>query len=236
MATKAIRATEDKRSHWEREWRSGKGPSTDHINYLIRGSDVDGKKVLEIGCGNLEFSYLRERTASYIGIDISSNALIGAMLRHPGIMLIQADAASLPFADRTFETAVAVCITTCLGWGAKEMIREAGRVLRTDGILVFDIVHRDLYAKHSIYSHNVDPIGEHDYGMLFNNRTKNWAIMTYDEAGIEKLLNEVGLRVKDMRVLTHYELSNMGTPIYERIRVSQDDDVKSTMIVTATPK
>jgi len=223
---------------WDDAWRPDKyGASTSYGPSLIRTEDVKDKRVLEIGCGDLFFSYHLDHVGEYIGVDISPNALLRARENFPKGTFVQADASvSLPFTDRSFDTVLAIETITCSGPDAKGILKEAGRVLYSNGELIFDVFHKDLVTTHSKYKPNVELIGELDYGTLLRNRITNNDVITFDEEGIAKLLGSVGLRVENMHVMTDYERSNMGVPIYERTDKPPEGDIKSLMFVVATPE
>ena len=67
-----------------------------------------GADVLDIGCGTGNYTTaLGERGYEMLGIDRSGLMLRTARAKAPGLPLIGADAANLPFSNRTFDGAVA---------------------------------------------------------------------------------------------------------------------------------
>jgi SAM-dependent methyltransferase len=108
--------------------------------------DVEGARVLEVGCGSAPCSrWLARAGARPVALDLS-----GAMLRHAAqlgeatgtpVPLIQAGAERLPFADESFDVA-------CSAFGAvpfvaepEQVMREVARVLRPGGRWVFAVNH-----------------------------------------------------------------------------------------------
>jgi len=101
---------------------------------------VDGRFVLELGCGAAHWSAaLAARGARVVGLDISR-----AQLRHAGtgtgtgsrVHLVQADARSLPFADRSFD--VVLSDYGGMSWADPyRTVPEVARVLRPGGQLAF---------------------------------------------------------------------------------------------------
>lgn len=108
--------------------------------------DVDGRRVLEVGCGAAQCSrWLTGRGASVAGIDLSA-----AQLRHSAsidrrlgtrVSVLVAEASALPFGNERFDIA-------CSAYGALPFVadaaavqREVARVLRPGGRWVFSVTH-----------------------------------------------------------------------------------------------
>jgi SAM-dependent methyltransferase len=108
--------------------------------------DVDGRRVLEVGCGAGQCArWLVARGADAVAFDVS-----GAMLGHArrrgaatglDVPLVQADAQRLPFGNEVFDLA-------CSAYGALPFVadsagvmREVARVLRPGGRWVFSVSH-----------------------------------------------------------------------------------------------
>lgn len=103
--------------------------------------DVDGKLVLEYGCGGAQFSTaLAQQGANVVGLDISANQLRHAQ-RHAAeqgqdVPLVQASAHMTPFGDASFDVVFS-------DYGATTFVDpyltvpEAARLLKPGGIFVF---------------------------------------------------------------------------------------------------
>jgi ubiquinone/menaquinone biosynthesis C-methylase UbiE len=108
--------------------------------------DVEGRRVLEVGCGAAQCSrWLVRAGAEPVGVDLSAGQLAhGRRLnRRTGVdvPLVQADAQRLPFGDASFDLA-------CSAYGAipfvadsAAVMREVARVLRPGGRWVFSTTH-----------------------------------------------------------------------------------------------
>lgn len=97
---------------------------------------IDGRKVLELGCGAARWSAsLARRGARVVGLDISRG-----QLRHAeevnGLDLVLADAQSLPFADGSFD--LILSDYGGMSWADPyRTVPEVARVLRPGGQLAF---------------------------------------------------------------------------------------------------
>ncbi|MGZ0150631.1 class I SAM-dependent methyltransferase [Kribbella sp. WER1] len=105
---------------------------------------------LDIGCGTgRNFESIRASGRSVVGLDFSIDQLGRARMRTDG-PLLHGDAAVLPFADASFDTAITVWISTDVDdFGA--VLREAARVLRPGGVLVAYGVHPCFNGPHVVY-------------------------------------------------------------------------------------
>jgi SAM-dependent methyltransferase len=108
----------------------------EHDLILKLTGPVAGMRVLEVGCGDgLLAVELERRGALVVGIDASQSMLAGARHRDAELMLCQALAEQLPFADASYDLVVAVTIL-CFVEDADRTFRELSRVLRPGGRLV----------------------------------------------------------------------------------------------------
>ncbi|GAB2477768.1 class I SAM-dependent methyltransferase [Streptosporangium sandarakinum] len=95
---------------------------------------------LDIGCGTgLYLEAIRSTGRTVVGLDRSADQLRLARGRD-GAPLLQGDATRLPFAAGTFATVTALWVSTDVGDFAG-LVREAARVLRPGGMLLFYGVH-----------------------------------------------------------------------------------------------
>lgn len=108
--------------------------------------DVDGARVLELGCGAASCArWLAKRGADVVGLDISAgmlrHATAGSAESGVDVPLVQASADALPFPDDTFDI-------VCSAFGAVPFVADVGtviaevaRVLRPSGRWVFAVTH-----------------------------------------------------------------------------------------------
>ncbi len=157
---------------------------------------LDGKKILEIGCGEGLFLSKIARTKKnvvVVGMDIWKDILIRARQRMQSeghgrnIELIQADAVSLPFADNIFDSVV--CINVFFNLPGEEHVikslKEISRVLKKEGNVFFDIrnsLNPLLYFKYKL-------------ARYYDETVKNLPLRTYNLRKIKLYLEESGFKI-----------------------------------------
>jgi SAM-dependent methyltransferase len=100
-----------------------------------------GRRTLDLGCGEGRASRdLKEMGHHVIGVDVSATMLTAARVTDPSIDTCLADAARLPFGDRSFDCVIAFMSLQDVDEMATA-IMEAARVLETGGRLCLAIVH-----------------------------------------------------------------------------------------------
>jgi SAM-dependent methyltransferase len=129
------------REHWAREritWGVWSTPE-DEIRVL---PDVDGKDVIELGCGTAYFgAWLKKRGARrVVGVDVTPAQLETARRMDAefrlGLELIEANAEDVPLPDEQFDLALSE-FGASLWCDPRKWIPEAARLLRIGGDLVF---------------------------------------------------------------------------------------------------
>lgn len=108
-------------------------------------------EVLEIGVGAGKIAIpLCKRSINIIGVDLSMEGLqrSKAASADSSLQLVQGSAFDLPFSDGAFPLVYAIQVLHLFGDDLRlELFREVSRVLRSDGIFVFDILNK--------YSHSI---------------------------------------------------------------------------------
>jgi len=95
---------------------------------------IEGRFVLDLGCGPGIIASFYPKNADVIGLDFSSLMLKRAVKRIQKLVL--GDSLSLPFRNRTFE--VVTCFFVASDYAGKEKIlSEAFRVLETEGVFLY---------------------------------------------------------------------------------------------------
>jgi ubiquinone/menaquinone biosynthesis C-methylase UbiE len=108
--------------------------------------DVDGLRVLEVGCGAAMCSrWVASRGGRPVAFDLSAGMLRHArsLARTTGVRvpLVQADAQFLPFADASFDVAFTAFGAVPFVADSARLMREVARVLRPGSRWVFAVTH-----------------------------------------------------------------------------------------------
>jgi len=108
--------------------------------------DVDGRRVLEIGCGSAPCSrWLRRAGAEPVALDVSGGMLARAaeLNRSTGLAvpLLQADAGALPLADASVDLVCSAFGGLPFVSDAQTVLTEIARVLRPGGRVVASVNH-----------------------------------------------------------------------------------------------
>lgn len=120
-------------------------PSVGGPQFLELLGEVDGQRVLDLGCGNGQLTEeLRQRGARAVGIDISSESLRAARELYPAVDFREMDGAHLKaFESGSFDKVVMFMVLLVVEDEAtlKSIFAECRRVLKTAGELCFATAH-----------------------------------------------------------------------------------------------
>ncbi len=109
--------------------------------------DVEGKDVLEVGCGSAPCArWLSARGARAVGLDISAAMLAKgreamSLAGAEPVPLVQASAEALPFADASFDVACSAFGAVPFVADSANVMAEVARVLRPGGSWTFAVNH-----------------------------------------------------------------------------------------------
>lgn len=87
-----------------------KDPERTETKYLHKFADFNGKRVLEIGCGDGRLTWQYAKAARHVaGIDLEANDLRLATIDRPNdlpVAFARADSIHIPFAKEKFDLAI----------------------------------------------------------------------------------------------------------------------------------
>ena len=117
--------------------------------YAFARSVAAGKRVLDAACGEgFGSALLAQAAAEVVGVDIDAASVEHARARYaanPKLSFECADAAKLPFADRSFDVIVSFETLEHLA-EQEQMIAGFARVLRDDGVLLVSSPDKHTYS------------------------------------------------------------------------------------------
>lgn len=139
---------------------------------------AEGVVALDVGCGiGGPGAWMNERTGcEVVGVDVMHHAARGARLLFPGMEVVVASSRALPFADRTFDAALALGVLETIA-DKRSALREITRVLKGGARLC-------AYT----YLCSEEGVSESPVADRFEERTT-----------LERSLDEVGLRCIEAR-------------------------------------
>lgn len=141
---------------------------------LLQGQSLE----VAIGSG-LNLPFYTSRVTSATGVDLSENMLEVAQVRAAAlgipIALQQADAASLPFPERSFDT-VAISLALCTIPDPARAFRELARVCRPDGQIVLLEHVRSTSAPLAVLQRLISPCNERAVGCHLDRDTLGLAV------------------------------------------------------------
>jgi ubiquinone/menaquinone biosynthesis C-methylase UbiE len=114
--------------------------SAQMYHFLAKLTGIDGKCVLEIGCGRgggANFLYKYHKPESYKGLDIADKAIKFCQSSYSGenLSFIAGNAEKLPFPDHSFDVIINVESSHTYS-SVDKFLSEVKRVLKKDGILL----------------------------------------------------------------------------------------------------
>ncbi len=134
---------EDHAEWWQREFTDGVDPEyTEQILPLAESWLAGFERVLDIGTGEGQVARrLHQANGSrVVGLDPTVGQVAEARRRGPQVTYVRAGASALPFADASFDAAVACLVFEHID-DLDEALAEAARVLRPDGRFLLFLNH-----------------------------------------------------------------------------------------------
>lgn len=123
-------------TYWSNAGYSPPGGTGKNLAAVLTKHIQPSWRCLDVGCGNGRTAglWLRERVKSYVGVDISGNAVRSAHGLGLDVARIE-DAASLPFGQETFDAVLCLEVLEHLLW-PQIAVAEILRVLKRGGLLI----------------------------------------------------------------------------------------------------
>ncbi len=104
--------------------------------------DINGKKVLDVGCGTGRLERkLIDAGAEIIGIDVSSEMIKAAKKKFPKVEFVKGDIENLPFEDEAFDLVVCSFVVVHLK-NLDKAFEEIYRVLKPGGTFVLTNINQ----------------------------------------------------------------------------------------------
>ena len=151
---------EDHAGWWIDGFTAGADPEyEEQILPMAAGEPADAETVLDIGCGYFHISRMMAAAgAGVVGVDPTWNQIRVAHERGGGAAYLRTTADELPFADASFDAAVACLVFEHID-AVDEAIAEVARVVRPGGRFCFFLNHPLLQTPGSgwVDDHSIDP-------------------------------------------------------------------------------
>jgi SAM-dependent methyltransferase len=107
---------------------------------------IDAGPLLDLGCGSGKLGIpLQQEGAQVIGMDIDIVPLQAFAQRVQDVSLVRGDAHELPFADES--AAHVIAVQSFMFGDARRLVGEYRRVLRSNGVLVVQMLNRHGYKR-----------------------------------------------------------------------------------------
>lgn len=104
--------------------------------------NLEGKKVLDIGCGTGRLiPELKHRGGEVVAADLSAKMLNLTSKKFPGVKTVVADIDDLPFEDESFDMVIAMFVVVHLG-DLRRAFDEVYRVLKNGGVFILSNINQ----------------------------------------------------------------------------------------------
>jgi len=153
------------------------------------------EEILEAGCGlGAWVIFLQKRGYRISGID-NNTAVIGQLKQwDPGLRVFAGDILRLPQADQALGAYISLGVVEHFEDGPEPPLREALRVLRPEGLLVFTVPFNNIFRR--LIAH---PLRE---GYLFFHRLTGrrafFAEYRYSRREVQRMIEEAGFVIQDI--------------------------------------
>ena len=112
-------------------------------------SYLDQKSVIDVGCGSFIYGYDSTLPRSIVGIDLVPQSVRVITKSDPANLYAVADAKKIPFADKSYDTALLRFVIHHVPGDTAELLREVARVTQSY-LIIFDHVRSDVPWQRSL--------------------------------------------------------------------------------------
>lgn len=216
---------------WDGVWQEGDWGIASNLGYGLL-DDFDpallvGKDVLDVGCGNSEYSLIPDEAKMFIGVDISGVALRKMQRVFNRGCLLQASALALPLGNNVVDYSVCFEALSLFGERCSVALAEMARVSR-EGLL-FTVSHPDHKLALSHLSYQDLPVGK-----LFTGT--GVSVTTFTESEISALVTSLGMRLETLAVLTFNQVMNYGVPYMQQMAYAHGNENEAMYVKAVHPK
>lgn len=210
------------REEWSHEYSGILPEYPQSIMLYGRMPNPSDKNIIDVGCGKLNqwVEILKKcKSTHLVGCDISDVLLRRAGLHKRWIEesgnnnkvdLILRENERIPFPDNSFDMSVAIEEIVYSGRKAEQETREIGRVAKSGGDVVMTFSHKDLWK--NLPSENLEETNRRYQVPLIEDNVAKFEDGTeyavFDENGVKRMLNRVGLKPVTMKTYTLKELGS----------------------------
>ena len=184
---KRVTGTYDKQREGTEYRRRKRALELKHFLDLI--DKKPNERVLELGCSS---GFLTKYLGKVTAIDTSEDMLKITNSKNPSAKCIHADMFEMPFKNKSFDKVVTMRVWNHLNEDdLRKAIKEAKRVLKNKGYLIFDIEEKSALRR----------IASVIYKAIFN--PTGYKIYQYSVPEVKKILNEEGFKIVEGKSLKH---------------------------------
>lgn len=177
------------------------------LKYFLELIDKkQNEKLLELGCSS---GFLTKHLGKVTAIDTSENMLEIAHSKNPLSTCISADMFAMPFKSSSFDKIVTMRVWNHLNeHDLKKAIRESKRVLKLNGLLIFDAEEKSMLRR--------------IIGFFYQRITRvtGFKIYQYSLREINQLLKQEGFRIEKIKILNH----KVGRQLIFRTRLVEKNE------------
>ena len=225
------KGTVSKAAVWNRLWSSGEDQSSFAMCLLAPLRELEGKRVLEVGCGSLKNNQVPSYARRYIGIDVSNVALRKSKeeneyrIEEPEkAELALADAVRLPFRDQAFDAAITANVLLFTGRDAFIAMREMVRVTATNGIIFMVLVHQDIAKAVKADCKRIEN------GTIYS-ESDGVEKICFAEDDVRATMKGLSVEVTDLAALSNYDQMRMTASQMDMLPPPGDLDLVKDLII-----